>query len=88
MIKLMQQILAKTWFYKEAHRWNYEKLQESDSSEVKQRIFVKTKYKTNSKRVMQVDTLTLLYSRNWPNIINQLYFNKTFFIKKKIEVRT
>ena len=29
--------------------------------------------------------ITLLYSRNYHNIVNQLYFNKTLRIKKRIK---
>ena len=29
------------------------------------------------------DWVTLLYSRNWHNTVNQLYFNKRFFYLKK-----
>ena len=30
------------------------------------------------------DWVTLLYSRNWHNVVNQLYFNKKIVIKKMI----
>ena len=34
------------------------------------------------RNVYMYDWVTLLYSRNWHNIINQLYFNKKYFFKK------
>ena len=35
------------------------------------------------KGVYMYDWVTLLYSRNWHNIVNQFYFNKKHFLKEK-----